>query len=74
MLLAPVNLHEQKLAGNSNSNFQGFSSKPLALAAGNRSAVFLHVGDHQKECLDDIETALWFGYPEELQYKVLLTG
>ena len=45
-------------------------SKEISLALGNRSAVFFQLGD-QNRCLEDIEAALMFGYPEEMQYKLM---
>ena len=45
-------------------------SREISLALGNRSAVFYQLGDHER-CLEDIEAALMFGYPEEMQYKLM---
>jgi len=45
-------------------------SKEIALALGNRSAVYFQSGEYVK-CLEDIEAALMFGYPEEMQYKLM---
>ena len=45
-------------------------SKEISLALGNRSAVFFQLGDHNR-CLEDIEAAMMFGYPEEMQYKLM---
>eukprot|EP00090_Calanus_glacialis_P007248 TRINITY_DN15692_c0_g1_i1.p1 TRINITY_DN15692_c0_g1~~TRINITY_DN15692_c0_g1_i1.p1 ORF type:complete len:671 (-),score=156.98 TRINITY_DN15692_c0_g1_i1:49-2061(-) len=44
-------------------------SKELALALGNRSAVYFQMEDYSK-CLEDLEAAMMFGYPEEMQYKL----
>ena len=44
--------------------------RELALAFANRSAAFFQLKDYNS-CLQDIEWALYFGYPEELQYKLL---
>ena len=46
------------------------SSSELALGFGNRSAVLLQMKKH-KECIEDIELALKYGYPEDLKYKLL---
>ena len=43
--------------------------KEIALALGNRSAVYFQMKEFEK-CLDDLEAALMFGYPESLQYKI----
>ena len=44
-------------------------SKEIALALANRSAVYFHLAEFEK-CLEDLEAALMFGYPEALQYKI----
>merc|ERR1711936_139209 len=44
-------------------------SKELALALGNRSAVYFQIEEYNK-CLEDLEAAMMFGYPEEMQYKL----
>jgi len=43
--------------------------KEVALGLGNRSVVFFQLCEYDC-CLDDIEGALAFGYPIELQYKI----
>ena len=35
-----------------------------------RSAVYFQLEDHSK-CLEDIEAAMMFGYPEDMQYKLM---
>ena len=44
-------------------------SKEVALALANRSAVYHQMAKFER-CLDDVEAALMFGYPEPLQYKL----
>ena len=44
-------------------------SPEVALALANRSAVFFQLAEFEK-CLEDLEAALLFGYPEALQYKL----
>ena len=44
--------------------------KEIGLALGNRSAVFFQNNQFQN-CLDDIEASIMFGYPEDLQYKLM---
>jgi hypothetical protein len=41
--------------------------RDVSLGLGNRSAVHFEMGSY-KECLDDIEAALMFGYPNELRW------
>ncbi|XP_002740933.1 protein-lysine N-methyltransferase SMYD4-like [Saccoglossus kowalevskii] len=41
----------------------------LSLAFGNRAAVLLHMGKFEY-CLDDIDRAFEYGYPEDLKYKL----
>jgi len=43
--------------------------KDVSLGLGNRSVVFYNLQEYDN-CLQDIEGALAFGYPEELRYKV----
>merc|ERR1719350_1139148 len=43
--------------------------KDVSLGLGNRSVVFYNLQEYEN-CLQDIEGALAFGYPEELSYKV----
>ena len=43
--------------------------KEIALALANRSAVYFQREEFEK-CLDDLEAALMFGYPESMQYKI----
>ena len=45
-------------------------TRDAALALANRSAVWLKLGQHE-ECLDDIEAALVFRYPDTMLYKLL---
>lgn len=59
MVVSPVTISRDRV-----------SSREMSLALGNRSAVFLHIGNHEKECLSDIEAAFWLGFPEELAYKL----
>ena len=44
-------------------------SPEVALALANRSAVFFQLAEFEK-CLEDLEAALLFGYPEAPQYKL----
>ena len=44
-------------------------SEEISLALANRSAVYFHLTEYEK-CLEDLEAALMFGYPEPLQYKI----
>ena len=44
--------------------------KDCALALANRSAVWIRVQKYE-ECLDDIETAIMFHYPENMLYKLI---
>ena len=44
--------------------------KDAALALANRSAVWLKLGQHE-ECLDDIEAAILFNYPDNMLYKLI---
>ena len=44
-------------------------SLEAALAIGNRSAVYFHQRDWRR-CEDDLEAALLYGYPEEMQYRL----
>ena len=44
-------------------------SMEVALAIGNRSAVYFHQKDWSR-CEDDLEAALLYGYPEEMQYRL----
>lgn len=43
--------------------------KDVSLGLGNRSVVFYNLNEYDN-CLQDIEGALEFGYPEDLRYKV----
>ena len=45
-------------------------TRDAALALANRSAVWLKLGQHEA-CLDDIEAALVFRYPDTMLYKLL---
>ena len=47
----------------------GAKSLEAALAIGNRSAVYFHQRDWSR-CEDDLEAALLYGYPEEMQYRL----
>ena len=44
-------------------------SEEIALALANRSAVYFQLAEFEN-CLEDLEAALMFGYPEALQYKL----
>ena len=44
-------------------------SEEVALAVANRSAVYFQLTEFER-CLEDVEAALMFGYPESLQYKI----
>ena len=44
-------------------------SKEAALGLGNRSVVLFNMAEYEK-CLSDIDAALFYRYPENLQYKV----
>ena len=44
-------------------------SVEAALAIGNRSAVYFHQRDWRR-CEDDLEAALLYGYPDEMQYRL----
>jgi len=44
--------------------------KDISLGLANRSAVLIKMGK-QRECLEDIEAALYFDYPENMRYKLL---
>ena len=44
--------------------------RDAALALANRSAVWLKLGHHE-ECLDDIEAAILFKYPDNMLYKLI---
>ena len=44
-------------------------NREYSLALGNRSAVLYHMKKYS-ECLQDIDSALQHGYPEELRYKL----
>ena len=43
--------------------------REAALSLGNRSVVFFNQSDYDR-CLDDLEGALLYGYPQDLQYKL----
>ena len=45
--------------------------REAAVGLGNRSAVFFEMAKHA-ECLDDIDAAFLFGYPDDLKYGHLL--
>ena len=44
--------------------------RDFSLAVANRSAALMRLGYH-KAALEDVETALSYGYPQELRYKLL---
>lgn len=44
--------------------------KDVALGLANRSAVLVKMGQYG-DCLEDIEAALYFGYPDNIRYKLM---
>lgn len=66
-----IALYSQSLLSGPLNYKEASGGREAALALGNRSAVFFETKQFRR-CMDDINAAIkYFGYPQELEYKLL---